>query len=298
MLIALAVIWAFSYLFMQWGVDELPVMTVVFGRVAFAALLLVVLVYATGQRLPTSAKVWAGLAAMAILNNVIPFGMIIGAQGIGVDSGLVSILVGLTPVFSVVLAHYLTLEERMTPARIGGCLLGLVGLAVLVGPAALEGLGDQMTGQLMAVAAALSYALAAIVGRRMLAALPPMTAATGQLMCSSLLILPWVLAIDQPWTYSPSLTAWAGILGVAIPCTAFAYILYFAALRSAGATNLMLVTLMVPIGAVIVGAMFLNERVGWETIGGMALISLGLLLIDGRVFRLWKRAGATEPSGG
>lgn len=292
MILALSAIWAFSYLFMEWGVRELPVMTTVLGRVGVAAVALVILVYAIGLRMPASLKVWGGLATVAVLNNVIPFGMIIGAQGIGVDTGLIAIIVGLTPTFSVVLAHYLTDEETMTPARVGGCLLGLVGLVVLVGPAALTGFGSQLVGQAMGVVAALSYACAAIAGRRLIADVPPLIAATGQLVCSSLMILPWVLIADQPWRYSPGWTAWAGILGVALPCTAFAYILYFAALRRAGATNLMLVTLLVPIGAVIVGAVVLGEAVTWAMLGGMALISVGIALIDGRVLRQLRRTPA------
>ena len=292
MIIALSVIWAFSYLFMEWGVRALPVMTVVLGRVGVAAAALALMVYMIGQRLPASFRVWGGLATVAVLNNVIPFGMIIGAQGIGVDTGLIAIIVGLTPTFSVVLAHYLTDEETMTPARVGGCLLGAAGLVVLVGPAALTGLGDQLVGQAMGVAAALSYACAAIAGRRLIADLPPLIAATGQLVCSTVLILPWVLIADQPWRYSPGWTAWAGILGVALPCTAFAYILYFAALRRAGATNLMLVTLLVPIGAVIVGFAVLDEAVTWAMVGGMALISIGIALIDGRVLWRFRRTPA------
>ncbi len=298
MLLTLAVIWAFSYLFMELGVRELPVMTVVFGRVAVAAVILVALVYALGQRLPSDLRVWGGLATVAILNNVIPFGLIIGAQDIGLDTGLLAIIIGLTPVFSVALAHYLTTDETMTPARVGGCLLGLAGLVVLIGPAALKGLGDQLTAQMMGVAAALSYAMAAIAGRRMLIKLAPLTAATGQLICSSLLILPWIVIVDQPWRFSPSWAAWGGILGVAIPCTAVAYILYFAALRSAGATNILLVTFLVPIGAVMVGALLLDEMVTWVMLAGMALISVGLVLIDGRLLARRRRPPAERATGG
>lgn len=293
MILALSGIWAFSYLFMEWGVRELPVMTVVLGRVGIAAVLLLVIVYASGRRMPASLAAWGGLALVAFLNNVVPFGLIIGAQGEGTGTGLVSILIGLTPVFSVVLAHYLTADETMTPRRVGGVLLGLGGLVVLVGPAALAGLGDALLGQTMAVMGALSYALAAIAGRRVLTGIPPLIAATGQLTCSTLMVLPWVLIMDQPWQYSPSLTAWAGLLGVAIPSTAFAYILYFSVLATAGATNLLLVTFLVPMGAVVVGATILAEPVTWEMIAGMALIFAGLALIDGRVVARLRRRGFT-----
>jgi drug/metabolite transporter (DMT)-like permease len=298
MLIALAAIWSVSYLFNRVGLTELPVLSVVAGRVGFAALALVPMVYASGLRLPRIAargqsgggRAWLVFLMMAMLNNVAPFTLIVAGQQ-WVDSGLTAILIGTTPLFGVVLAHFLTSEERMTPARVLGVIVGVAGLVVLVGPAALAGLGDALLGQALIVAAALSYALAAIAGRRWLKGIPPLVSSTGQILCASAILVPAAAIVDAPWRFAPSLPVWGAVLGSALLCTVLAYLLYFRLLASAGATNLLLVTLLVPVGAVIAGALVVDEPLTLPMLAGMALIAAGLAIIDGRVLRLRVRAG-------
>jgi drug/metabolite transporter (DMT)-like permease len=281
LLVILAAIWGGSFFFVKLATAELPTLSIVLGRVGLAALALWAVVHAMGQRMPADAATWGGFFVMGLINNALPFTLIFwGQREIGV--GLAAILNATTPVFAVLLAHVASSDERLTPARIAGVLLGLAGVAVLIGPGALAGLGDNVLAQLAMLGAALCYALGGRWGRRF-RALPPMTVAAGQVTASTLLMLPLVLVVDRPWMLPmPGATTWAAILGLSLLCTAFAYTLYFRILATAGATNLMLVTLLVPVSAILLGALALGERLDAKHLAGMALIALGLAAIDGR----------------
>lgn len=289
LLLALAAMWSVSYLFNRIGLTELPVLSVVAGRVGFAALALVPVVFLTGHRLPGGVRIWLIFLAMAMLNNVTPFTLIVAGQQ-WVDSGLTAILIGTTPLFSVVLAHSLTDDERMTPARVLGVVIGIAGLVILVGPAALAGLGHQVLGQALIVAAALSYSLAAIAGRRWLKGVPPLVSATSQLLCASAILVPAAALVDAPWRFAPSVPVWLAVLGSALLCTSLAYFVYFRLLASAGATNLLLVTLLVPVGALVAGALVFGEVLTLPMLAGMVLIGIGLAIIDGRVLNRLRKA--------
>jgi drug/metabolite transporter (DMT)-like permease len=191
--------------------------------------------------------------------------------------------VATTPLFTVLLAHVATRDERMTASRLGGVLLGVAGVAAMIGPSALHGLTDNVVGQLAILGAAVSYACAAIFGRR-LRHLPSMVAATGQVTTSALMVLPLALFVDRPWLLPmPGVAACSAVLAAALFCTALGYALYFRILATAGATNLLLVTLLMPIGAVVLGMVVLGEQFQSREIAGMALIGLGLVVMDGRL---------------
>ena len=288
LVVLLAAIWSFSYLFNRVALDDLPVVTVVLGRVGIGALALAFYLRFRRVALPRGGGVWAGLFLLALLNNVFPFLLIVGGQT-RIDSGLAAILLGVSPLVSLILSRLVGGEERMTPARIGGLALGLVGLAVLVGPAALSGLGGDLLGQVMVLGAATSYAAAALYGRRFRGH-DPYAVATGQLLCSTAVVLPLAAIVDAPWTLSPGWLAWGAILGIALLATSVAYVLYFRILATAGATNLLLVTLLVPPGAVLWGTLLLGERIAWTGLVGMALIILGLVVLDGRAGERLRRA--------
>ena len=235
---------------------------------------------------------------MGALNNLIPFSLIFWGQT-RITGGLAAILNATTPLFTVVLAHLLTRDERMTPSRLGGVLLGVAGVAVLIGPAALHELGLQLLAQIAVLGAALSYALAGIFGRRFRG-----RAAAGQRGGSGQRDhdhdAAGALVAGRPWSaplLGPSI--WAAILGLALLSTALAYLIYFRLLASAGATNLLLVTFLIPVSAIVLGASLLGERLEPRHFGGMALIGLGLAAIDGRSLRLLRRRAsrsAPEPS--
>jgi drug/metabolite transporter (DMT)-like permease len=223
---------------------------------------------------------------MGALNNLIPFSMIFWGQT-RIASGLASILNATTPLWTVLLASFLTRDEKLTVGRIAGVLIGFLGVAAVIGPAAFGGFGLDVVAQLAVLAAAVSYALATIFGRRFRAmGIPPLMTAAGQVAATSLLILPMVLLVDRPWQLVlPSPVAWASILSLALLCAALAYVVYFRILAVAGATNLALVTFLIPVSAVLLGAVVLGERLEPRQFVGMTLIAVGLAAIDGRLPR-------------
>ncbi|MBN9087214.1 MAG: DMT family transporter [Reyranella sp.] len=280
-LLSLSVLWGGSFFFAKVAIETLPPLTVVFGRVALAALALN-LVNPLRRDAP-----WRAFFAMGALNNVVPFALIFWGQT-HIASGLASILNATTPLFTIVVAHALTDDEKMTGAKVGALLMGVAGVAVLIGPAALAQPSGSLWGELACLGAALSYAFAGIYGRRFRAmGVAPLDAAAGQVTTSSVLILPIMLAVDQPWTLPlPPSETWAALAGLALLSTALGYVLYFRILAAAGATNLLLVTFLIPVTSIVLGSLFLQERLEPRHFAGMAVIGLGLAVIDGRMGRL------------
>lgn len=301
MLIALALVWGGSFFFNVVAVREVPVFTVVVSRVVLAAVILLGILRLTGERLPRDPRIWAAFFGMGLLNNAIPFSLIVAGQQ-HIASAVASILNASTPLFTVILAHVLTSDERMTANKLLGVVVGFAGVAVMIGFDALHSLGTHVLAQLMCLGGALSYAFAGIFGRRFKSmGVPPMTTATGQVIASSILLVPVMLVVDRPWTLAtPSAAAIGALLGLAVLSTAFAYVLYFRILSTAGATNLMLVTFLVPVGAIMLGILFLDETLLPKHIAGMVLIAIGLAAIDGRLIdaiRPRPPQPATEPGG-
>lgn len=288
MLLALAAVWGGSFFFNGIAVQELPVFTVVGFRVTLAALILLAILRLRGERMPRGRQVWAAFLGMGLLNNAVPFSMIVWGQQ-HIASGVASILNASTPLFTVIFAHVLTRDERMTTGRLAGVAIGFAGVAVMIGPAALRDLGVQVAAQLACLAGAVSYAFAGIYGRRFRAmGISPISTATGQVMASGMILLPLVLLVDRPWTLAaPGPAAILALIGVAAISTALAYVLYFRILATAGATNLLLVTFLIPVSAILLGTLFLDETLLPRHLAGMALIGAGLVTLDGR---LWARA--------
>jgi drug/metabolite transporter (DMT)-like permease len=286
MLLALAALWGGSFFFNGVAVRELPSLTLVWLRVAVAAIALLLVLRALGQPLPRDRRIWAAFLSMGLLNNALPFVLIVWGQH-RIASGLAAILNATTPLFGVLVAHALTRDERLTGLKAGGVALGLGGAAVMIGPDALGGLGNDIPAQLACLAAALSYAFAGIYGRRFRRlGVAPLAAAAGQVCASTLLLLPVMLLIDQPWTLAPPNAAtWGAVLGVGLLSTALAYWLYFRILAASGATNLLLVTFLIPVSAILLGVSVLGETLQPRHLLGMALIGGGLAFIDGRLPR-------------
>jgi len=283
MLIALAIVWGGSFFFNGVAVRELPVLTVVVCRVALAAVMLGGVLWLRRERLPLDRRIWIPFFAMGVLNNVIPFSLIVWGQQ-HIASGVASIINASTPLFTVVLAHVLTDDERLTPGKLAGALIGFAGVGLMIGGDALQSIGRDTVAQLMCLAGAVSYAFAGIYGRRFRAMrVSPIATATGQLTASSIILMPLALLIDRPWTIPlPSGSAIGALVGVAALSTALAYVLYFRILATAGATNLLLVTFLIPVSAILLGSVFLHETLQPKHFAGMALIGLGLAAIDGR----------------
>ncbi|HZD25096.1 MAG TPA: DMT family transporter [Alphaproteobacteria bacterium] len=292
LLVGLSVLWGGSFFFAGVALRELPPLTIAFARVALAALTLLVVLRVMGLRLPREPGMWRDFLIMGALNNAIPFSLIFWGQS-QTSSGLASVLNATTPFFTLLLAHLLTADEKMRANGLAGILIGICGVAVMIGPAALEGLGGSALGQLAVLGGALSYACAGIFGRRF-SGRPLVVVAAGQVIGSSLLMAPIAGLAERPWLLPlPGAATLLALVALAVVSTAFAYVIYFRLLARAGATNLLLVTLLIPVSANLLGVLVLGERIGLTQAAGMALIAAGLLCIDGRLLR-WRRA---VPSG-
>lgn len=287
MLITLSVVWGGSFFFVAVAVKELPPLTIITLRVGIAALALLLFMKATGKSVPFSPKVVTTFFGMGFLNNVIPFFLIVWAQG-QIESGLASIFNATMPLFTVVVAHYLTADEKMTPLRVAGVAFGIAGVVAMIGPELLSSGTNDIFAQIAILGAAISYALASIYGRRFKAmGVSPIATATGQVGASTLILIPVMAFVEQPWTLPmPGAGTWWAVIALAVLATAFAYVLYFRILSSSGATNLSLVTFLIPVSAIFLGAVFLNETLQVKHFVGMALIGAGLVAIDGRIVNL------------
>jgi drug/metabolite transporter (DMT)-like permease len=297
MLLTLSVLWGGSFFFVGVAVTALPPLTIVVLRVGIAAVILNLAVRVMGVEMPVNRKTWAAFFNMGMLNNVIPFCLIAWSQT-HIASGLAAILNATTPLLTVVVAHELTDDEKMTGNRLVGVLVGLAGVVIMIGPAALHGFGTDVVAQLAVVAAALCYAFAGIYGRRFWRmGIAPIATATGQVSAAAVALLPAVLWFDRPWELAPPGWAVCGaVLTMAIFSTALGYVLYFRILATAGATNLLLVTFLIPVSAIIAGTAVLGEQLALRHFLGMALIGAGLAAIDGRLLALARRRRtAAEP---
>ena len=264
---------------------EWPPFTVVFLRVALAALTLWLFLLITKHDFSRITSIAPQLFLMALLNNVIPFSLIlIGQREIG--SGLASVVNAMTPIWTLIIAHLATSDEKITAQKVLGIALGFCGVAVLVGTDLLAGLQSSAFAQIAVLGATVSYGFAAVYGKRF-AKIDPISVSAGQLTASTLLMLPiaWLIEGDFSVLADPSAKLIGAILGISILCTAFAYALFFRVLASAGATTASLVTFMVPVSAISLGVIFLGETLKQSTIIGALIILTGLILIDGRLVK-------------
>jgi drug/metabolite transporter (DMT)-like permease len=286
-LLFLAVIWGGAFLFIGVAVRHVEPLTYVWLRLTIAAAAMWLFLKLSGGKLSLPREVWASILLLALLNNALPF-TLFGWGQTHIASGLASILNATTPIWGVLVAHLFTKDERMTPRKVAGVLLGFGGVAVMIGPSLLARVGTDALAQLACIAASLSYAVAAVWARRFRRlGISPMSVTTGQLSAGALMMLPLAMLVDQPWTQPlPPLSAWAAIAALAILCTAIGYVLYFRLIDSAGATNALLVTLLVPPFAILFGGLFLDEVLAPQDFAGLVLIAVGLAAIDGRVLRL------------
>jgi len=286
LIVILSIIWGASFFFVEVAVERMTPLTIVLCRVGFASFLLLGFVWFTGRKMPKDFGIWGAFLAIGMLNNVIPFSLITWGQQ-HIDSSLASILNATTPVFSVIFAHFLTRDEPLTKSRLTGVLFGWMGVAILIGIEALSGVGMKIAGQAAVLGASLLYAFAAIFGRRF-KEFDPVVVAAGMLTGSTIIMIPLTFIMEQPLALNPTSVTWAALFGLSAVSTALAYIIYFYVLSRAGATNILLVTFLIPVSAISLGMMVLGEAPGWNVFAGMALIFMGLIFIDGRLLKRFK----------
>lgn len=284
MLMGLGLVWGGAFFFGRIAVVQMHPLVLVFARVAIAAAALHLYLLWRGPSFRQVLPLALPFFILALLNNVVPFSLIFTGQR-ELGAGLASIINATTPFWTVIAANLLTADEKLSWNKLVGIMLGIAGTGILVGPSALAGLGGPLWPKLAVLGATLSYAFAVIFAKRF-KAVPAALVATGQLTGSTILMTPVILFITGPETLVTSgADIWVAVLALGIVSTAFAYILYFRLIASAGATNASLVTLVVPASAILLGVLFLGESLRGFEIGGLALIAFGLITIDGRVFQ-------------
>jgi drug/metabolite transporter (DMT)-like permease len=286
----LSVLWGGSFFFSGVVLRELPPLTLVLLRVVLASLILLPLLWAYGIRFPKGISGWKPFFAIGLLNNVLPFSLIVIGQTT-IPSGLASILNATTPLFTVVVMAAAG-EEKLQARRIAGVVVGLIGVVILRGWH-FDGAGfwsGQGVGILLCLAGAFSYGLSALVARRLLSNSPPLGTATFQLLASSVMMAVVAGFAEHPWQLPmPGAATWFAVIGLAALSTALAYIVFFQILRRSGATNVMLVTLLIPVTAIVLGYLVLGEQIAPREIAGALVIGSALLLIDGRVLERFRR---------
>ena len=283
-LLLLGAIWGGSFFFARIAVAEMHPLTLVLFRVLIAAAALHVYLLALGPSFRLALPLAGSFFVLALVNNVLPFSLIFAGQT-AMGAGLAAVLNSTTPFWTILIANAVTADEKLSVNKVAGVLLGIAGVAAMVGPGIVASLGGPVWAKFAMVGASLSYAVALVFSRRF-KKVPPAIVATGQLTASTIIMIPVVLLWSGPsGLFAASAPVWTAVFALALVSTAFAYILYFSIIGSAGATNASLVTLVVPVSAILLGFVFLGERLELFEVGGMLLIGLGLVTIDGRVFR-------------
>lgn len=289
-MLLLAMIWGASFVSIRIALDEVGPMTAVAHRVGWAMLALWIAVLVMRLPIPRDPKVWVGFLGMGLLNNVIPFGLMAWGQ-LHIESGLTSILNAATAIFGVVAAAIFFADERVTPRKAIGVALGFAGVATAIGLENLRQFDIRSLAQLAVIGGTVSYALAGVWARKRLGTQPPQVAAAGMVTGATLIMLPLAWIVEGPISLDLEPRTYLAIAYYAFIATALAYLLYYRVLGMAGSGNLMLVTLLIPPFAIILGAVLLNETLQPAAYFGFALLAFGLLVLDGRIWRLLKGSG-------
>lgn len=281
---AMSLLWGCAFLLIEIGLRTIAPNTLVFLRMAIAAPFMLLFLAFLKERMPRDWRSWRQLFVLGALNAAFPFILFFWGQQY-LDSGYASILNATTPLWGVVIAHFLTVDEKATQQRIVGVLLGLAGIIVMIGPDAMKGVSNSLLAQIACLVSTLFYGYAAIYGRKLgQSSMTPMVVATGQVITAALIMLPVMLWFDRPWERPlPSTESLLAATALAIPATAIAYLFYFKTIDRAGATNAMLVAFIMPVIAVMLGIAFLGEVLTGGQVIGALLIAAGLVAIDGRL---------------
>ena len=285
-LMLLALIWGGSFLAIRTALDEIGVLSSVTHRVFWAALVLWGIVALRRLPLPKAPGIWAAFLVMGLLNNALPFSLMAWGQ-LHIETGLTAILNAATAIWGVLVAALIFPDERLTARRLIGVLVGFIGVATAIGLANLTSLDPRSLAQLAVIGGTISYAFAGSWARARLKSVPPLISAAGMLTGSTLIMAPLAYAIEGPLPLALELRTWVAIAYYALAATALAYLLYYRILAAAGAGNLLLVTLMIPPVAILLGAWVRDESLTSNAYLGFSLLALGLLILDGRILRLF-----------
>ena len=280
LLLILSVLWGGSFFLIEIAGNDYPPFTIVFGRVGIAAIVMTVWVYRNHERMPTSFRIWYKFIILGAVRSFIPFCLIVWAET-QISSNLASILNATTPIFTMILAHLFTKDERITSTRAVGVLIGFGGVIIIIGPDAIQGLSLKGLGQIAILGAAFSYGSSHVYGRRF-SNMPVSVVAAGMLIGATLLSLPPALIIEKPWTLNPGFISSIAVIGLALFSTALGFLIYYRILKVSGANNASMVTFFIPVWAIFLGVSVLDEQIRWNSIAGLTLILLGLSIIGDR----------------
>lgn len=284
-----AMLWGSAYFFIAVAKNDLPVLTINALRMVPAVALAMTIVLAMGCRLPVSLRDWGRFTFLALLNNYVPFSLIVLAQH-HVTGGMAAVFTATTPLFAIFLAHLLTRDEKLSGPKLFGILMGITGVAILALPDLMGGAQGSLLAKLALVTTAIMYAFGGIYSRR-LGHYPPQVIAAAHMLMTLTIGLPVMLIVDRPWTLPmPSAAALGAVASAGIFASALASIIYFTLIKRAGATNALLVTLLLPLTPMLLGYLVLGETMSGRELIGAAVIGLALLVIDGRLLRGWRAA--------
>ena len=278
LLLVLGALWGSSYLFIKVGVGEVPPLTLVAGRLFLSTVLLWILLLASGQPAPRRRAQWGTYAVVGFLSGVLPYTLVAWGEQY-ISSSLAALLQSTMPMFTVVLAHFLGSDERLTGIKILGVIVGFVGVGILLLPDLRQGVQTNVLGQLAVVGSSASYAASTVFARSRMRGQPPLVSTTGQITMALVFTLPLSLLIDRPFDLSPSWAAVGAWIGLAILGTVLAYVIYYALIDRESATFVSTVTYIIPISGLILGALVLGEPLSLNLFLSLALILVGVLLV-------------------
>lgn len=280
-LLLLAALWGPSFIFIKLAVEDIPPITMAAGRVGLAAVALYLVLRLQGRNLPGPGKIWKNFAVMGFFSNALPFALFSWGEQY-IDSALAAILNGTTPLFTILLAHFLIGDDRLTLPKLGGVLLGFTGLVLLILPTLFDGVHATSLGVAAITVAASSYGVAIVYSRLNLRGLPPLVAPTAQLAMATVYLLPISLLVEQPYRLPlPSWTSAGSLIALALIGTALAFVLYYRIIERTSATYLSMVTYLVPVFGITLGVVVLDEQLQWNAYVGCALILMGVMVVNG-----------------
>lgn len=294
-LFSLALMWGSSFLFTKAALQSFPPLTLVTFRMALSMVFLLGFLLVRRTRMPFSGRLWGEFLILSIINGTLPYFLMAWGQ-LHIDSSLAAILNSTTPISALVLAHYFTSDERITPMSMAGIALGFAGVVVLIGPDALGGLGSQLLGQLAVVGASTCYGIATVYGRRF-SSLPPEVTAAGMQACSLMTLLPLSLTLEPPWQLSPTPLGIAAILCLGVLSTGMPFLVYFHLLSKVGATRTAMVNYLIPLVGVFWGTLLLGERLPWRAVPALLLVLAGLAAIGGHLRLPGRASGKARENG-
>lgn len=296
-LFALAALWGASFLFIKVAVAEMSPLTLVAVRLVFGTLGLLVFV----PFRPTIMEGWymrlRGFIVVAIFNGIIPYLAISWGEE-HISSGMAAILNATTPLVVVLVSQWWPGGERLTWMRIGGVLIGFLGVGILVGPAVITTGGSTLyvLGVLAALIGAISYAFGGLFAHQLLAGAPELQPAIGQMGMGALILAPiaGIALAVQPPVHAPSFWAIASALTLALGGTSLAYLFYYWLIARVGPTRTLIVTYLLPCMALVYGALLLHEPVGLNAIGGLALVLTGIFVTGKKTGQRIATSATTE----